>query len=123
MVAQNTVRTQGVNQVFRFVEDICFNLKSRQIGFFLSRKRLILLHRCVTCSKLPSNISTMHKQSIPLPICNITLLSDQTIYILLQTVCAENLDTYVLYLCRTEFITLVWRTKGLFCPILQRRQF
>ena len=34
MVAQNTVRTYGVNQVFPFVEDIWLHRKSRQIQFF-----------------------------------------------------------------------------------------
>ena len=42
MEAQNTVRTYGIKQVFRFVEGIWLHRKSRQIRFF--RKRQILLH-------------------------------------------------------------------------------
>ena len=34
MVAQNAVRTYGVNQALRFVEDIWLYLKSRQVRFF-----------------------------------------------------------------------------------------
>ena len=58
MVAQNTVRTYGVNQVFRFVEGIWLhrNRKSLQIRF---RKRSILLPTCATCFELPSYTSTM----------------------------------------------------------------
>ena len=60
MVAQNTVRTYGVNQVFRFVKGIWLHRQSRQIRFF-SRKRTILLHTCATCSELPSCIITGHQ--------------------------------------------------------------
>ena len=52
MVAQNTVRTYGANQVFRFVEGI----RLLRIRFF-PRKSHILLHVCATYSELPSNIS------------------------------------------------------------------
>ena len=31
-----------------------------QIGFISSKKNHIFLQMCVTCSELPSNISTMH---------------------------------------------------------------
>ena len=58
MVAQNTVRTHGVNPVFRFVEGIRLHRKRRQIQFSI-RKRPIFLHACATCSELPSNASTM----------------------------------------------------------------
>ena len=34
MVAQNTVRTNGVNQIFRFIEGIRLHQSSRQIRFF-----------------------------------------------------------------------------------------
>ena len=34
IVAHLTMRTYGVNQAFRFVEDIWFHRKSRQIHFF-----------------------------------------------------------------------------------------
>ena len=53
MVAQNTVRTYGVIQAFRFVEGIWLHRKSRKILFFF-RKRPILLHTCAACSELPS---------------------------------------------------------------------
>ena len=70
MVAQNTVRLYGVNQVFRLVEGIWLHRQSRRIRFFIRKDlftylllliylRLILLHICATSSKLPSNISTM----------------------------------------------------------------
>ena len=58
MVAENSVHTFEVNQVFRFVEDIGLNQKSRQIRFVI-RKRPILIHMCATCSELPLYISTM----------------------------------------------------------------
>ena len=58
MVAQNTVLTYGVNQIFKFVEGIWLHKKSRQIRFF-SRKIPILLHTCATCSEVPSYKSTM----------------------------------------------------------------
>ena len=57
MVAQNTVRTYGVNQVFRFVKGIWLHRKSCQIRFIW--KRPILLHTCATSSEVPSYISTM----------------------------------------------------------------
>ena len=38
MVAQNTLRTYGVNQVSRFVEGIWLQRKSRQIQTFFLRK-------------------------------------------------------------------------------------
>ena len=62
MEAQNTVRTYGLNQVFRFVKGIWLHRNSRII--FFSRKRPILLHMCATCSELPSYISTMVGQII-----------------------------------------------------------
>ena len=34
MVAQNTVRTYGINQVFRFIEGIWFHQNGRQIRIF-----------------------------------------------------------------------------------------
>ena len=42
MVAQNTVRTYGVNQVFRFVESIWLHRKSRQIRFSYRKKTLFI---------------------------------------------------------------------------------
>ena len=56
MVAQNTVRTYGVNQFFfQFVTGIRLHRQSRQNRIcFL--KIPILLHTCATCSELPSNI-------------------------------------------------------------------
>ena len=57
MVAHNTVRTYGVNRVFRLVEGIWLHRMGRQIRFFWERP--ILLHTCATCSELPSYISTM----------------------------------------------------------------
>ena len=59
MVAQNTMRTYGVNQVCRFVESICLHRQSRQIRFFLSRKSPILIDTRATGSRLPSYISTI----------------------------------------------------------------
>ena len=59
MVAQNTVRSYGVNQVFRFVEGILLHRKSSQILIFFSLKRPILRHMCATRSQLPYYISTM----------------------------------------------------------------
>ena len=53
MLAQNTVLTYGVNQVFRFVEGIWLRRKSHQIRNCF-RKRPILLHECAICSELPS---------------------------------------------------------------------
>ena len=44
MVAQNTVRTYGINQAFRFVEGFSLHLKRSQTHFFM--KRPILLHTC-----------------------------------------------------------------------------
>ena len=58
MVAQNKVRTYGVKQVSRFVDDIWLHRQSRHIRFF-SREKPILQHSCATCSGLPSNICTM----------------------------------------------------------------
>ena len=60
MVAQNTVRTYGVNH-FKFFDMLkAFGLIERFVkSDFFSRKRPILLHTCVTCSELPSYISTM----------------------------------------------------------------
>ena len=55
MVAQNTVRTYGVNRVLRSVEGIWLHRKS-QFRFFW--KRPILLHTCVTCSVQPSYVSS-----------------------------------------------------------------
>ena len=54
------MRTCGVNQEFRFGEDICFQRKSRQIRTKKLQKRPILHHTCAHCSELPSHISTMH---------------------------------------------------------------
>ena len=63
MVALFTMRTYGVNQVFRFVEGIWLHRKSCQVSFNF-RKRPILLYTCATCSELPSYISTMSKTHI-----------------------------------------------------------
>ena len=41
MAAQNTVRTYGVNQVFRFFKAICLHQSSRQIQFFFLGRDLI----------------------------------------------------------------------------------
>ena len=54
LVAQNTVRTYGVNHVFRFVEGFCLHRKSRQL-----RKLPIFHHTCATCSELTSYIGSM----------------------------------------------------------------
>ena len=56
MVAHFTIRTYGVNQVFRFVEGIGLHRKSHQIRIFFIGKDL---HTCTTCSELPSNRITM----------------------------------------------------------------
>ena len=53
LVTQNMLRTYEVNQTFGFVEGIWLH---RQIGEILL---YIFLHVCVTCSELPSNISTI----------------------------------------------------------------
>ena len=55
MVAQNMVRTYGVNQVFRFVEGIWLDRKSRQIqnSYFSSH---------CPCSKITARLLTfIHK--------------------------------------------------------------
>ena len=39
MVSQNMLSIYGINQLFRFVEDIWLQRKSRQIGFFFSREK------------------------------------------------------------------------------------
>ena len=57
MVAQNTVRTYGINHVFRFVMGIWLRQNSRTSS-------TILLHMYATCSALPSNISTMSNTNI-----------------------------------------------------------
>ena len=44
MVAHFTMRTHGVNQAFRFVEDIWLHRKSHQIRFF-SEKDLVNIIR------------------------------------------------------------------------------
>ena len=44
MVAQNTVRTYGVNQVVRFIEGIWLPRKNLKIGFF-SQKNLLYFIR------------------------------------------------------------------------------
>ena len=62
MVAHFTMLTCGVNQIFRFVEGIWLQRKSRKIIFF--QKRPILLHTYVTCYELPSNIGTMQNPDI-----------------------------------------------------------
>ena len=43
MVAQNTVRTYGVNQAFRFVEGIDLNRQTRRIRFFPGKDLLYLI--------------------------------------------------------------------------------
>ena len=55
MVAQNAVRTYGMNQTFRIVEGIWLHRKSRQI--FLLGKYLFYFIR--TCFEQTSYISTM----------------------------------------------------------------
>ena len=59
MVAHSTMRTQGLNQAFRFVEGIWLH----QIRFFL-QKIPVLLDTCATCSELPSYTSTMIRHTI-----------------------------------------------------------
>ena len=49
MVDHFTMRTHGVNQAFRFGEGIWLHRKSRQIRFFLRKKK----------NEQPSNIKTM----------------------------------------------------------------
>ena len=58
MVAQNTVRTYGVNLVIRFVEGIWLHRKSRQLRFFF-RKGPILLYKCATFTERPFYINTI----------------------------------------------------------------
>ena len=65
MVAQNTKRAYGENQVFRFVEGIWLHRKSRQIQFFFSRKRPFLLHMCAKGSEQLSYTSTMIAPCFP----------------------------------------------------------
>ena len=60
MVAQNTVRTYGINHAFRFVEGIWLLRKSRKINIF-SRKIHILQYTRAKYSELPSNISDSHR--------------------------------------------------------------
>ena len=57
MVAQNTVRTNGVSQVFRFVVGIWLHKKVVKSDIF--RKLPILLRSSGPCSELPSYICTM----------------------------------------------------------------
>ena len=59
MVARKTVRTYGVNMVFRF-RGIRLHRQSRQIR---KKNRItpLLLHTSATCSELPYYISTMTK--------------------------------------------------------------
>ena len=59
MVAHLTLRTNGVQQEFRFVEGMWLHRKSCQIRFFFSRKIPFLHHACATYSEQPSNIKTM----------------------------------------------------------------
>ena len=47
MVAHYTMRTYGVNQVFRFVEGIWLHRKSRQIRSFFSEKDLVFIIRAL----------------------------------------------------------------------------
>ena len=70
MVAQNTMRVYGVNQVFRFVEGIWLHRKIRKSISFL--KSPILLHICATCSELPVYTSTM---TIPRLECGLSLIN------------------------------------------------
>ena len=58
MVAHFTMRTFGVNQVFRSVIGMLLHRKSHQI-LKRFRKRPILHHTCALCSELPSYISTV----------------------------------------------------------------
>ena len=55
MVAHLTMRTNGVNQAFRFGEGIWLHRKSYQIGYFYP-KRPIFLHACAACNELPSDM-------------------------------------------------------------------
>ena len=59
MVAQNTVRTYGKNEVFQFLEGIHVYIEKvvKSECFFLGRN--VFLHTCVIFSELPSYISTM----------------------------------------------------------------
>ena len=63
MVVHFTMRTNGVNQAFRFVEGIWLHQKCRQIREEKKQKRPILHHTCATYSELPSYISIMIKES------------------------------------------------------------
>ena len=45
MVAHFTMRTQGVNQAFRFVGGVWLHRKSRQIRYFFSEKDLVYIIR------------------------------------------------------------------------------
>ena len=45
MVSLFTMRTQGVNQAFRFIEGIWLHQKSCQIRFFFSKKDLVYIIR------------------------------------------------------------------------------
>ena len=58
MVVHFTMRTYGVNQAFRFVEDNWSYQQSRQTRFFFLGI-LIFHHTCASCSELPSYISTI----------------------------------------------------------------
>ena len=66
MVAQNTVRTYGVNQAFRFVEGTWLHRQSRQIRFRKIRKRPIFPNMCATCCELPSYMCTLANTNITL---------------------------------------------------------
>ena len=68
MVAHFTMRTHGVNQAFRFVEGIWLHRKSHQIRFFFFEKRPCLHHTCATGNEQPSNIKTMIKLRLIVPI-------------------------------------------------------
>ena len=60
MVAQNTVRTYGINQAIRFVEGIWLHHKNHQIPKII--QILPISHNmCAACSELPSHISTMQQ--------------------------------------------------------------
>ena len=65
MVAQSTVRTYGINQVFQI-----HLIKAKELlnpFFVVVRERLILYNTCATCSELPSYIGTNVKESITGP--------------------------------------------------------
>ena len=56
MVAKNTVRTHGVNRLFRFVNGMWLRCVIKFYIFFGK----VIFHTCTTCSELPSFIRTIN---------------------------------------------------------------